>query len=71
MTGAFRSSLFRCVVPSVSCSYGSHAVVFLVRGHPCFWNFFSTVPVNVVKSNSNVNRLFNPACMCNNEDRDQ
>ena len=25
-------------------SYGSPAVVFLERGHPCFWNFYSTVP---------------------------
>ena len=48
---------------SVCCSfggpllYGSAVVVFLDRGHPCFRNFYSTIPVDVV------NRLFHPACV--------
>ena len=39
-------------------SYGSPVVVFLDRGHPCFWNFYSTVNVDIVRVNSYVNRLF-------------
>ena len=27
----------------------SPVVVFLDRGHPCFWNFNSTIPVDVVR----------------------
>ena len=38
-------------------SYGSPVVVFLDRGHPCFWKIYSTVPVDVVRVKSNVNRL--------------
>ena len=37
-------------------------VVFLDRGHQCFWNFNSTIPVDVVRVKSYVNRLFDPAC---------
>ena len=44
-------------------SYGSPAVVFLDRGHLCFWNFYSTVPVDVVRVKSSVNHLFDPACV--------
>ena len=44
-------------------SYGSPVVVFLDRGHLCFWNFYSTVPVDVVGVKSYVNRLFDPACV--------
>ena len=44
-------------------SYGSPAVAFLDRGHPCFRNFYSTVPVDVVRVKSYVNRLFEPACV--------
>ena len=39
-------------------SYGSPVVVFLDRGHPCFRNFCSTIPVDVVRVNSYVNRLY-------------
>ena len=42
-------------------SYASPAVVFLDRGCPCFCNFYSTVPVDVVRVKSYVNRLFDPA----------
>ena len=44
-------------------SHGSSAVVFLDRGHTCFWNFYSTVPVDVVRVKSYVNRLLDPACV--------
>ena len=44
-------------------SYGSPVVVFLDRGHPCFRNFYSTIPVDIVRVKSYVNRLFNPACV--------
>ena len=42
-------------------SHGSPVVVFLNRGHPCFWNFNSTVPVDFVRVKSYVNCLFGPA----------
>ena len=42
-------------------SYGSPVVVFLDRWHPCLWNFYSTVPDDVVRVKSFVNRLFDPA----------
>ena len=32
--------------------YGSPTVVFLDHGHPCFWNFYSADPVDVVRMNS-------------------
>ena len=35
-------------------------VVFLDRGHPCFR---STIPVDVVRVKSYVNRLFDAACV--------
>ena len=38
--------------------YGSPVDVFLDRGPPCFWNFYSTVHVDVVRVKSYVNRLF-------------
>ena len=44
-------------------SYGSPVVVFLDRGHPCFWNFYSTIPVDIVRVKSYANRLFDPACV--------
>ena len=46
-------------------SYSSPVVqvVFLVRGHPCFRNIYSTIPVNVVRAKSYVNRLFDPTCV--------
>ena len=41
-------------------SYSSPVVVFLDRGRPSFWNFYSTVPVYVARVKSYVNRLFDP-----------
>ena len=51
---------------SVICSLGglllhsSPVVVFLYRGHPGFWNFYSTIPVDVVRVKSYMNCLFDP-----------
>lgn len=58
--GAFRSSML------VSCSlsptsYGSPVIVFFDRGHPRFRNFYSTVPVDVVRVKCCVNSLLDPA----------
>ena len=54
MIGAFRSS-YCSIVPTSNCSlsgsllYYSPVVVFLDRGHPCFRNFNSTIPVDVIR----------------------
>ena len=42
-------------------SYGAPAVVFFDRGHPRFWNFYSTIPVDVVRVKPYINCLFDPA----------
>ena len=42
-------------------SYGSPVVVFFDRGHPRFYNFYSTIPVNVVRVKSHLNCLFDLA----------
>ena len=53
----------------VGCSFSgllfcsSPVFVFLDRGHPCFWNFNSTIPVDVVRVKSYVNCLFDPVCV--------
>ena len=44
-----------------SLSHGSPVVVFSDRGHPRFWNIYSTIPVAVVKVKSHMNCLFDPA----------
>jgi len=55
--GAFRSS-YCSVVPASSCSlsgpplYRSPVVVFFDRGHPCFRNFNSSTPVDVIRVKS-------------------
>ena len=52
---------------SVICSlggpllHGSPVVVVFDRGHPRFWNLYSTIPVDVVKVKSYVNCLIDPA----------
>ena len=63
MIGAFRSSLFRCVVPSAVRCRTVLLLLILDRGHPCFGDFYSTIPVDVVGVKSYVNRLFDPACV--------
>ena len=58
--GAFRSS-YCSIVPTSSCSLSgpllhcSPVVVFFDRGHPCFRNFNSTIPVDVIRVKSYVN----------------
>ena len=42
-------------------SHGSTVVVFLDRGHPRLWNFYSTHPVDVVRVKSYMNCLFDSA----------
>ena len=49
----FGSSLFRCTC----------CVSILHRGYPCFRNFYFTIPVDVVRVNTYVNRLFDSACV--------
>ena len=34
--------------------------MFFDRGHPRFWNFYSTIPVDVVKVKPYMNCLFDP-----------
>ena len=47
--------------PDGPLSHGSPAVVFFDRGHPRFWNFYSTIPVDVVRVKPHMNCLFDPA----------
>jgi len=42
--------------------YRSPAAVFLDRGYPCFRNFNSTIPVDVVRVKSYVNSFLHPTC---------
>ena len=42
-------------------SHGSPVVVFFDCGHPRFWNFYSTIPVDIVRVKSYMNCLFDPA----------
>ena len=63
LIGAFRSSLFHSVICSLGglLSHGSPVVMFFDRGHPRFWNFYSTIPVDVVRVKSYLNFLFDLA----------
>ena len=36
------------------------ALVLFDCGHPCFWNFNSVIPIDVVRMKSYVNGLLNP-----------
>ena len=65
LIGAFRSSLFHSVIYSLGgpLSHCSPVVVFFDRGHPRFWNFYSTIPVAVVRVKSYMNCLFDPTCV--------
>ena len=59
--GGFRSSLFwREVVPSGPLLY-RFPVVFLNRGYPCFGNFNSAIPVDVIRVKSYVNNFLDPS----------
>ena len=63
LIGAFRSFLLHSVICSLygPQSHGSPVVVFFDRGHPRFWDFYSTIPVDVVGMNSCMNCLLDPA----------
>ena len=63
LIGAFLSLLFHSVICSLGgpLSQGSPVLVFFNRGHPCLWNFFSTIPVDVVRVKSYMDCLFDPA----------
>ena len=71
MISCFYNSSDWCIsilaVHSVICSlggplsHGSPVVAFFDRGHPRFWNFHSTIPVDVVRVKSYMNCLFDPA----------
>ena len=63
LISAFRSLLIHSVICSLGgpLSHGSPVVVFFDRGHPRFWNFYSTLPVDVVRVKSYMNCLFDPA----------
>ena len=63
LIGAFRSVLFHSVICSLGgpLSQGSPVVVFFDRGHQCIWNFYSTIPVDVVRVKSYMNCLFDSA----------
>ena len=60
---AFRSLLFHSVICSLGgpLSHGSPVSVFFDQGHPRFWNFYSTIPVDVVGVNSYMNCLLDSA----------
>ena len=63
LIGAFRSLLIdHSVIYSLGgpLSHGSLVVVFFDHGHPRFWNFYSTIPVDVARVKSYVNCLFDP-----------
>ena len=68
MIGAFRSS-YCSIITASSCSlscpllYRSPVVVFLDRGYPCFRNFNSTIPVDVIRVKSYVNSFLDPTCV--------
>ena len=55
--------LFHSVISSLGGPlwHGSPVVVFFDRGHSRFWNFYSTIPVDVVGLKSYMNCLFDSA----------
>ena len=59
LIGVFRSLLFHSVICS-PVSHGFPVVVFFDRGHLRFWNFYSTIPVDVGGVKSYMNCLFDP-----------
>ena len=67
MIGAFRFS-YCSIVPTSSCSFSGpllyrSPVVFFDRGHLCFRNFNSTIPVDVIRVKSYVNSFLDPTCV--------
>ena len=54
MISCFSTALIGAGICSLggSLSHGSPVVVFFDRGHPRFWNFYSTISVDVVRVRS-------------------
>ena len=63
LIGAFRSLLFtQWFAPlAVRCRTALLLLCFFYHGQPHFWNFYSTIPVDVVRVKSGMNCLFDPA----------
>ena len=64
LIGSFRSLLFPSVICSLGgpLSHGSLVVVLFDREHPRFWNFYSTIPVDVVRVKSYMNCFIDSTC---------
>ena len=67
MIGALQSS-YCSIVPVGICSLSGlllyrSLVVYFDRGHPCFRNFNSTIPVDVIRVKSYVNSFLDPTCI--------
>ena len=61
MNGVFRSSMLVSYSIGGPLPYGFPVVVFFDRGHPCFTNFYRTVPVDVLRVKYYVNSLLDPS----------
>jgi len=55
--------LRRVAVPSVVRYCTVPLLCFFDRGHPCFRNFNSTIPVDVIRVKSYVNSVLDPTCV--------
>ena len=63
LIGSFRTLLFHSGIcsPGDPLSHDSPVVVFFDRGHQRFWNFYSAIPVDVVRVKFYMNCLFDLA----------
>ena len=62
LIGAFPSLLFTQLFAPLAVRFHMALLLlcFFDCGRPCFWNFYSTIPVDVVRVKSCVSCLFNP-----------
>ena len=67
----FDPSYFGVLFPRRSTVLRFSCFVFLDCGHPCFLNFYFTIPADVVRVRSYVDRHFDPACVRTNAGHDQ
>ena len=63
LIGAFRTLLMIVCSLGGPLSHGSPVVVYFDHGHPRLWNFYLTIPFDVVRVKSYVNCLFDFACV--------